>query len=91
MKTKVSVALCLWLVPAVLSVHAAYPGAVVAWGDNGSGETTVPLLAQSGVVAIAAGLQYTVALKTDGSVVAWGLNGYNQTTVPLLEIGRAHV
>ena len=36
----------------------------------------------SGVVAIAAGENYTVALKQDGTVVAWGHNGYGQTRVP---------
>ncbi len=30
-------------------------GSVVAWGDNGGGQTTVPVAAQSGVTAIAAG------------------------------------
>ena len=30
-------------------------GSVVAWGDNSSGQTDVPVAAQSGVVAIAAG------------------------------------
>ena len=47
-------------------------GSVVAWGDNGYGQTTVPVAAQSGVTAIAAGGSHTVALKNDGSVVAWG-------------------
>jgi len=55
----------------------------VAWGNNRSGQTTIPLAAQSGVTAIAAGGlcgfracdAYTVALKNDGTVVAWG--GYN--------------
>ena len=36
----------------------------------------------SGVVAIAAGDEHTVALKQDGTVVAWGDNGYGQTKVP---------
>ena len=47
-------------------------GTVVAWGDNGYGQTTVPVAAQSGVTAIAAGGYHTVALKNDGTVVAWG-------------------
>src|SRR6185503_16976613 len=47
------------------------------------GETTVPVAAQSGVRAIAAGEYYTVALKADGSVVAWGRNDSGQTTVPV--------
>jgi hypothetical protein len=53
---------------------------VVAWGNNDWGQTTVPVAAQSGVTAIAAGGAHTVALKNDGSVVAWG---YGQTMVPV--------
>jgi hypothetical protein len=56
-------------------------GTVVAWGDNGAGQTTVPS-GLSGVTAIAAGTSHTVALKKDGTVVAWGLNEYGETTVP---------
>ena len=63
--------------------HAASPGTVVAWGYNSSGQTTVPIAAQSGVVAIAAGEGHTVALKSNGSVVAWGHNYSGQTTVPI--------
>ena len=58
-------------------------GSVVAWGDNSSGQTTIPLAAQSGVVAIAAGGFHSLALKDDGSVVAWGDNSSGQTTIPL--------
>jgi len=46
-------------------------GTVVAWGNNGYGQTTVPA-GLSGVVAIAAGGFHTVALKSDGTVVRWG-------------------
>lgn len=45
------------------SSRAATPDAVVAWGKNDEGETTVPLAAQSGVTAIAAGAGHTVALR----------------------------
>ena len=57
---------------------------VLAWGNNNYGQTTVPVAAQSGVVAIAAGEFHTVALKSDGSVVAWGSNNHGQTTVPVV-------
>ena len=72
--------LCAWL--GTGSAHAASAESVVAWGYNADGETTVPVAAQSGVIAIAAGGYQTVALRIDGSVVAWGENGYGQTTVP---------
>src|SRR5205085_705566 len=68
--------------PGLSATQAATADAVVAWGDNGFGQTTVPLAARSGVTAIAAGSSYTVALKNDGSVVAWGYNGNGQTDVP---------
>jgi Regulator of Chromosome Condensation (RCC1) repeat protein len=61
---------------------AQSPGQVVAWGDNTYGETNVPAAAQSGVVAMAAGLGSMVALKNDGSVVAWGDNSYGESNVP---------
>jgi len=74
--------------PAVLTVNPAAVGAVVAWGNNSLGQTTIPLAAQSGVVAIAAGgncglacvFGHTVALKNDGTVVAWGDNYVGQVT-----------
>ena len=57
-------------------------GTLVAWGNNSSGQTTVPV-GLSGVTAIAAGFDHTVALKNDGTVVAWGSNNSGQTTVPV--------
>jgi alpha-tubulin suppressor-like RCC1 family protein len=68
-------------------------GTVVAWGLNntgqlGDGTTTqrnspVPVLGLggaelNGVVAVAAGGNHSVALKSDGTVVAWGSNTYGQ-------------
>jgi hypothetical protein len=57
-------------------------GSVLAWGNNGNGQSTVPEAASSGVSAIAAGFFHTAALKSDGSVLAWGGNGSGQSTVP---------
>ena len=54
---------------------------VVEWGQNDSGQATVPA-GLIHVVAIAAGGNHSLALKTDGTVVAWGLNDYGQTTIP---------
>ncbi len=53
---------------------------MLAWGANFSGEATVPLAAQSGVVAITTGFGHSLALKKDGTVVAWGYNEYGQVT-----------
>ncbi len=55
-------------------------GSVLAW--NGAGLSTVPVAAQSGVSAIAAGSGHSLALKQDGTVVAWGSNSKGQTTLP---------
>jgi alpha-tubulin suppressor-like RCC1 family protein len=79
--TGVLLALCLWLMLAVLPANAASPGTVVAWGYNGRGQTNVPA-GLSGVTAIAAGYQFTVALKMDASVVAWGNNYSGETNIP---------
>jgi hypothetical protein len=43
------------------ATHAAMPGTVVAWGDNGHGESTVPPEAFEGVTMVAAGV-FLVAL-----------------------------
>ncbi len=56
-------------------------GTVVAWGDNGYGQTNVPVGLQD-VVSIAAGAIHSLALKADGTVVAWGDSRYGQTNVP---------
>ena len=66
---------------AVLSVSPPAPGRAVAWGRNDLGQTTVPD-DLTGVTAIAAGSDHTVALKSDGTVVAWGRNDSGQATVP---------
>ncbi len=53
---------------------------VVAWGDNNSGQTKLPALAN--VATVAAGDAHSLALLEDGAVVAWGLNPSTRTTVP---------
>jgi alpha-tubulin suppressor-like RCC1 family protein len=68
------------------STHSAAirnDGRAIAWGDNRQDQSTVPVGADSGVVAIAAaGSDHTLALKSDGTVVAWGWSECGQTTVP---------
>ena len=64
-------------------------GTVWAWGDNTFGQlgdgstsgysnTPVQVKNLSGVKAIAAGEDYSLALKTDGTVFAWGYNWAGQ-------------
>jgi alpha-tubulin suppressor-like RCC1 family protein len=54
---------------------------VVAWGNNGYGQTNVPSTL-SNAVGIAAGYENSLALKTDGTVSGWGNNGWQQTAPP---------
>ena len=51
---------------------------VVVWGD----QINVPG-GLSNVVAVAAGANHNLALKSDGTVIAWGDDTYGQTDVPL--------
>ena len=54
---------------------------LVAWGNNGNGQTNIPV-ELTNVVGIAAGNYYSLALKADGTVVGWGDNYYGQTDIP---------
>jgi alpha-tubulin suppressor-like RCC1 family protein len=60
----------------------AVQGSLAAWGDNSSGQSTVPPDALSGVVGVTAGDAHSLALKEDGTVVAWGGNLSGQGMVP---------
>jgi Regulator of chromosome condensation (RCC1) repeat len=53
-------------------------GTVVAWGDDGDGQTDVPS-DLTNVVAIAAGGFNSLALKADGTLVSWGDTSAEQT------------
>ena len=70
--------LCAWARTSV--AQAATADSVVVSGENQYGQSTVPVAAQNGVVAIAAGMGHIVALKNDGTVVAWGNNLFGQVT-----------
>ncbi|GAB3097711.1 RCC1 domain-containing protein [Lysobacter terrae] len=70
-------------------------GTVASLGDS-SCPTAVPA-GLSGVVAVAAGGSFALALTSDGNVVAWGYNGSGQTDVPVglnnviaIAAGRSH-
>src|SRR3990172_5885527 len=56
-------------------------GTVVGWGDNFFGQTTPPA-GLPGVVAIAAGDFYSLALKADGTVVGWGEDDHGEASFP---------
>jgi alpha-tubulin suppressor-like RCC1 family protein len=64
-------------------------GTVMAWGDNESGQLGIGTTAEdsevpvavkglSGVTAISAGANYSLALLSDGTVMAWGANESGQ-------------
>jgi len=67
-------------------------GSVVAWGDDSVGQLgdggtpfakRIPVAVQglgpgAGVVAVAAGVGHSVALRLDGSVLSWGWDVYGQ-------------
>lgn len=48
-----------------------------AWGDNGAGQCNVPSAGRTNVVEVAAGKEFSVALRTDHTVVGWGWNSTN--------------
>jgi hypothetical protein len=55
-------------------------GSAAAWGGNTSGQTTVPA-GLTNVVSVAAGGNFSLALKGDGTVTAWG-SGTGSTSLP---------
>jgi alpha-tubulin suppressor-like RCC1 family protein len=58
-------------------------GAVKGWGhEDAALQIDVPQEARSGVIAIDAGLNHSVALKADGRVIAWGDDTFDQLKVP---------
>ena len=85
-------------------------GTVWSWGYNGSGmlgdgttggSSRIPVQAQrlTSVIAVAAGKQHTVALRSDGTVWAWGYNNDGQLgdgtqlsrPLPVQALGLANV
>ncbi|MDI7252249.1 MAG: RCC1 domain-containing protein [Actinomycetota bacterium] len=56
-------------------------GHVGTWGLNTSGQCDVPDPNED-FVAIDAGLDHSLGLKSDGSIVAWGNNAYGKCDVP---------
>ncbi|MHB1310237.1 MAG: InlB B-repeat-containing protein, partial [Limisphaerales bacterium] len=56
-------------------------GAVLAWGENGAGQTSVPE-GLNDAIAVAAGEEHSLALRADGTVVGWGRNDSGRATPP---------
>ena len=66
------------LAPAPNGVSAT-PCALEAWGANSRGQCNAP---PGDYKAIAAGIDHSLALRSDGSLAAWGNNGLGQINVP---------
>lgn len=61
---------------------AVSPAWVFSLPYNEFGTTSPPPSGVSSVVAVAAGNDHSLALKSDGTVIGWGGNNYGQTTIP---------
>jgi hypothetical protein len=71
-----------FLLAATSTVRAgSVPNKIWAWGSDYYGEIDVPP-GLTNVLAIAAGINHSMALKADGTVVVWGDNTYDETNVP---------
>ena len=85
---------------ASFSVAALYNGALVSWGFNAKGQSSIPLgLARVLFDDVAAGNNYTVALSRSGRVYGWGANDFQQLNIPIaaqsgvskISAGASHV
>ena len=78
---------------------AVVDSCVYAWGANGDeGRCNVPTAGRTNVVAVAAGREFSVALRNDGTLAAWGrtdvaskLVGDYASDVAQVSAGREHV
>jgi alpha-tubulin suppressor-like RCC1 family protein len=75
----------LWVIGISLTLLLACPpasfaGSILGWGDNTYTQATPQ--AGTDFTDIAAGIDFSLALRKDGSVVAWGTNLDSQCNVP---------
>jgi hypothetical protein len=63
-----------------VSPSALFAGSVKGWGNNWYGQALPP--DGNALLAIAAGYEHSLALKSDGSIVGWGYNGDGEATPP---------
>ncbi|MCK4658874.1 MAG: thrombospondin type 3 repeat-containing protein [Phycisphaerae bacterium] len=57
-------------------------GAIVAWGDSSNHLARIDVPTGIDFVAIAVGVEHSLALKADGSIVGWGSNEVGQLDLP---------
>ena len=62
------------------AVPLVFAGEVVAWGNNGDGQTEVP--DHNDFTCMDGGGWHSLAIKSDGSLVAWGSNSAHECDVP---------
>ncbi len=62
-------------------IHVFNQANVVAWGNDGNGQTTVPL-GLTNIVGIGGGSDFSLGLNSDGTVDAWGDGNSGETNVP---------
>jgi hypothetical protein len=81
-QVSISALVCLGIL--LLGAGVAYcqqTGSILAWGGNYAGQCDVPA-PNEGFVAVAAGEDHSLGLKSDGTIVAWGGNYLGQCDVP---------
>jgi alpha-tubulin suppressor-like RCC1 family protein len=81
-------AILLLLLNSGFALFSAVPGEVVIWGTTSQGESWFAKSLEiagkpiTNAIAVSAGRNHALILKTGGSVVAWGYNQYGQTNLP---------
>lgn len=69
-------------------------GQIFAWGDNASGQITLPDFAGQSVVAIAADGERSAALLANGDLITWGVNAsspVNQSSWQHIALGSSQI